>query len=222
MPCLSYDSLIQLHTSLYSRFQKYNLNLQTVVETESVAGLARNGTSVIAYLRPANEAQTVEAMMGRDLPNRRLDLRRHPAIELRATAEGVALELILPPDAWWDQQNFVGKLAIERHRSAFRRLIGKLDDNFCLGFWGGMQLDPMHLVPKQASNAAVFEPWIATFCHGQDWFRVGVWYDDIGDNLTNELFRNAQSLYELYTFISWTGNNDFRAFQDRAPAFAYA
>jgi hypothetical protein len=220
MTRLSFGDLQCLHTSLYSRFQKYNLNLQAVEGCESAAGFAHNGTQVVAYLRSANEAQAVEAMMGRDLPSRRLDLRRHPVIELRATSTGVVLEYILPPEAWWDQQNFAGKLSIERHRTAFRRLITRMDDRYSLGFWHGLQQDSTGVTPTQISHPSVFDLWITTFCNGQDWFRAGVWYDELPENLPGELFRHAQTLYELYRFISWTGSNDYRSFAERASAYA--
>lgn len=218
MALLSQHDLHNLHTSLYSRFLKYNLHLQVHTDCDSAAGFSLNNTSVITYLRPMTEAQNVECIMGRDLPGKYLDLRRHPVIELRAAGEGVVLELIMPPDAWCDQQNFVGKMSIERHRSAFRRMLSKLDDCFRLGFWNGTHLDSSALTPAKATHPAIFDTWISTFSYGQDYLRVGVWYSVVTPDMTSEMFRHAQALYEIYQFIGWTGNNDFRAFHQRPAA----
>jgi hypothetical protein len=219
MALLNQHDLNNLHTSLYSRFQKYNLNLQAFTNCTSAAD---NDTPVITYLRPMTEAQNVECIMGRDLPGKSLDLRHHPVIELRARGDGVVLELIIPPDAWCDQRNFVGKMSIERHRSAFRRLLSKLDDRFCLGFWAGTHLDASHLTPAKATHPAIYDTWISTFSHGKDYLRIGVWYDEVTSDMTGELFRQAQALYDIYKFIAWTGNNDFRAFHQRPAAPVYA
>ncbi|MBC8170297.1 MAG: hypothetical protein H7X77_01435 [Anaerolineae bacterium] len=223
MTPVSNENLVRLNTALYSRFMKYNITLQVINSAVSITGERRNAESVISYMRMINEAQTVEAMMGRDLPIRRLDMRCHPVIELRLNEAGLALELIVAPDAWCDQQNLNGKLSIERHRQTFRQMIARLDDNYRLGFGQDMSLDAMHLKPFQAAHPAVFEKWITTFGDGQDWFRIGVWYDTLPENLLDmkdELFRQAQVLYDFYTFIAWTGNNNFRAFQQRQLAYA--
>ena len=39
-----------------------------------------------------------------------VDTYRHPVIELRLTPDQFAIELILSPYAWLDQQNLIGKL----------------------------------------------------------------------------------------------------------------
>jgi hypothetical protein len=212
MTQVSAETLFSLHTSLHSRFQKYNLNLQAVPGCESILG---GSVQTVAYMRPTAEAQTVESLMGRDYNNRRIEMRRHPVIELRAHGNGLVLEFILPPDAWIDQQNFVGKMSIERHRTAFRRMIAKLDDGYSLGFWSGIHLDPHHLSPAKAAHSIIFDPWINTFCCGQDWLRIGCWREDVHNpaDLSGELFQRAQSLYDIYTFIGWTSNNNYRSFQ---------
>ncbi|MBC8098529.1 MAG: hypothetical protein H7Y11_03740 [Armatimonadetes bacterium] len=219
------DDLTHLHTALFARIQKHTMQLQAVPNSESVAGWRKNGTQAFAYLRPNEEARTIESMMGRDLPIRQLDVRRHPVIELRATCSGAVLELVVPPDAWWDQQNLAGKLSIPRQRSAFQALLARLDERYRLGFWQGTHLDTMHLTAHEASHPAVFNAWMTTFCDGQDWFRIGVWYDAAAlskPDMSNDLFQRAQTLYELYQFIAWTGNNDFRSFYRRVGAPAYA
>jgi hypothetical protein len=105
-------------------------------------------------------------------------------------------------------------------------MIARLSDNYRLGFWQGTHLDAMHLMPRQAAHPAVFENWITTFCYGQDWFRTGVWYENVPEDLSqlnDELFQQAQVLYDFYTFIAWTSNNDYRTFQsrgERLPAYA--
>lgn len=220
MTPVSNDNLVRLNTALYSRFMKYNITLQVINTPASLTTEGRSGGSVITYMRMTNEAQTVEAMMGRDLPIRRLETRCHPVIELRLNDQGLALELIIAPDAWCDQQNLNGKLSVERHRQTFRRMIARLGDNYRLGF--GQDI-AVHLKPFQAAHPAVFDNWITTFTHGQDWFRVGVWYDDVPENLLDmkdELFAQAQVLYDFYTFIAWTGNNNYRSFQQRQLAYA--
>ncbi len=229
----------ELHRALSVRFQQAGIHLQAITGGESAADYAGNDQPTIAYLRPTNEAQVVEGLMGRDFPLRRLDVRRHPVIELRTTDQGLALELVVPPDAWCDQQNLTGKMMVERHRRDLRRMISRLADSFRLGFWRGTALDGLHLTPHEAGHPTIFDTWINTFCAGQDWFRIGVWYqwDDLPEALVTgtdeltpfgrELFQQLQTLYEFYTFIGWTGSNDYRRLasgerSDRLPAFACA
>jgi hypothetical protein len=220
---LTYTTLLDLHHRLFARFTKYNIHLRAVTDTRTVACYGTGGLPTIAYIRPSDEASTVERMMGRDIVNEPINLRLHPVIELRADDNGLSLELLVTPEAWWDQQNLLGKLGIERHRHHFRSIISRLGENYRLGFWEGTHLDDMHLSAKQLSYSGVFDQWMATYSEGQDWFRTGVWYanEEITDSLPNELFQHAQELYKVYNYISWTGNNDYRAFYQRGSRPAY-
>lgn len=224
MAHLTYDDLCLLHGTLRTQFQKHDLEVHAVMGCDSATDHFE-GQRSIAYLRPLSDARTVEMMMGRDVRNGQIDLKRHPVIELRISEPYLVLELVVPPTAWWDQQNLVGKSLVERHRHQFRRMISHMDADFRFGSWVGSQLDSLTLAPNQIVHPAVFEPWLSTFSHGQDWFRVGVWYDNVPQDitlLTHELFKHFQILHQLYAFIAWTGSNDYRAFYNRASLSTYA
>lgn len=207
-----------LHSSLYARFRKYNLPLDALHAQASAAGRCAAGAEIAAYRRPAAEAGAVERLMGRD--NARVLGDCHPVIELRVDADFIVLELVMAPAAWIDQENLLGKLNVERQRREFCKLIGHLHPAMRLGFWQGGHLDDMHLTADKLARANVFEHWMATYTDRQDTFRAGMWYTRaeaaaMGDNFAVELFNRAQELYSLYTFIAWTGNNDFRGFYQR-------
>lgn len=215
--------IVSLHNNLHPRFRKYNIDLQAVTGVESAASVSGSG-QVIQYVRSSSAAQTVEAMMGRDIPGRRLEVRRHPVIEMRPTADGLTIELIIAPHAWWDQQNLVAKLSVESHRQSFHRLVSRLDSKYCLGFWEGPHLDEYHLTAQQLAHPAACKQWITTFCDGQDYLRIGVWYsaeEASSEEFVAEAFRRIQELYELYKFIAWTSNNDFRTLQQRKNVLCY-
>ncbi|MCU0496392.1 MAG: hypothetical protein MUF87_03460 [Anaerolineae bacterium] len=211
------ETLLSLHQSLYSCFRKYNITLQAVTSDESITISGRNRVKMVGYLRPSTEAQAVEMMMGRNKP--KLELRHHPVIELRKQQEGVVLELVLPPQAWWDQQNLLGKISLERHYHEFYQLIGQLPPHFKIGFWEGTHLDEAHLTAGQLLHPQLFKQWLATFNCGQDWLRIGVWYDH-HHQITEELARHAQQLERIYHFIAWKSANDFRTFYNRALRYA--
>lgn len=211
------ETLLSLHQSLYSRFRKYNITLQAVTSDESVTMIERNRVKTVVYLRNSTEAQAIEMMMGRNKP--KLELRHHPVIELRKHQDGAVLELVLPPQAWWDQQNLIGKLSVERHHREFYQLVGQLPSEFKVGFWEGTQLSDAHLTAGQLLHPQLFKQWWATFNCGQDWLRIGVWYDHTSQ-ITEELAQYAHYLERIYQFIAWKSANDFRAFYGRALRYA--
>src|SRR5690606_510055 len=105
---LANDLLNQLETALPARFHKYAVSLDVATTSESSADWSGNSNSTVTYHRPFEEAQNVEYLLGCDMPLSELNLRRHPVIELRAYKDGIVMEFVLPPDAWWDQENFIG------------------------------------------------------------------------------------------------------------------
>jgi hypothetical protein len=223
MSAISFEYVLSLHNALHSRFRKYNIDLQSVTGGESAACVSGSGTKTVQYLRVNSAAQTVEAMMGRDIPGRRLEARRHPVIEMRPVANGLTLELIIAPHAWWDQQNLVAKLSVESHHQSFHKLIARLNQHYCLGFWEGTNQDDMSLTAQQLKHPAACKQWMSTFCDGQDWLRIGMWYstEEVqSEDFIAEAFRRIQELYEIYKFVAWTGNNDFRTLQ-RKNAVCY-
>jgi hypothetical protein len=216
------SKLLDLHQSLQSRIRNHNFFIQPhstqsqVIQHESAAGRAESKVLTISYFRPSEEAMLVERLMGRELidANQNGDTRFHPVIEMRLTPDHFVVELILAPDAWWDQENFVGKLSIRRHRNAFYKLIHEMDGDFRLGFWNGTHLSDMHLRTGQLAWTRALDEWMATFEEGRDWFRVGFWYDIDDPNLEPEtivrdVFGRIAALYKLYSFLLWTSNNDF-------------
>lgn len=170
-----------------------------------------------AFVRPRSQAAMIEKMMGRGTSgNHVAEPYRHPILELRITADHIAVELIMSPYAWWDQRNFVGKLRVERHRDALRSLLCDAQDSFYLGFWSGESLSDVHLSCRQLLRGRFLEEWFGTFAAEHDWFRIGVWYEPdhrtmSQDNILAELSRRAVALTRLYSFFAWTSENNFHS-----------
>ncbi len=220
--------LVTLHEALLPRVRNHNLDLHprpqksALVCTETASTVTAKDAITLTYLRSLEQAAAIERLMGKDrgevLGN--VEMNRHPVIELRWTAEAFAIELIVSPYAWWDQQNLVGKLELEQHRSQFRRILSAFDADYRFGFWSGVNLDEMHLTVRQLLQGRVLDEWINTFADGQDWLRVGKWFDAQDPILETHHFTAAafeviKSLNTLYEFILWTSNNNFHSFYEK-------
>lgn len=215
-----------LHHALHRQLRLANYELVSGSEVETVPLVGQSVTTpeataalAIPYRRPGGEAVTVERLMGREetASHAHIEARRHPAIELRLTPQHLVIELVLSPEAWWDQENLVGKLSVLRHRQDFYRQLRQLAPEYRLGFWSGIDLSEMCLSPPQFARDAVLNEWMATFMPGKDWLRVGRWYPSHDDKLDaasihQELFKQVGVLYTLYQEVLWTGNNNFREF----------
>jgi len=169
--------------------------------------------------RSDTEARTVERLMGREevVASGDVDSRRHPVIEIRVTEHHLVFELIISPDAWWDQQNLVGKLSVPRHREEFYKLMRKTDDDYKMGFWGGIHLSEMHLTGAQFKRPVIMNEWLNTYEARKDWFRLGIWYEPesslLDENLLiPELVEQIKVLYPIYEYLRWTGDNNFQDF----------
>jgi hypothetical protein len=221
--------LQQLHEKLYSQIKLHNLDLHTItpevasVVSSSVSTVGHGGALCVAYLRQRTMAVTVERLMGREevASVHKIDSHRHPVIEMRLGSDGLAVELILSPDAWWDQQNLVGKLTITRHRQEFHSLLRDLDRAYCMGFWRGTHLSDMHLMAHQFQHPRIMEEWMSTFDPGADWWRVGIWFDFDDDALSeaiiiDTLMQSIRALYSLYDYLCWTSDNNYREFYKKA------
>ena len=110
------QKLTQLDEKLQPKLTNLGLNLHPAqkasnVVFESASTSKKRGMISIQYMRSRSQAIRVERLMGRDdTSNNGIEARRHPVIEVRLTPEHLTVELILSPYAWWDQQNFVGKI----------------------------------------------------------------------------------------------------------------
>ena len=128
----SVEKLAQLHEQLQLQITNHGLDLHPAhsdnnVVFESASTSSKNGMISLQYMRSRSQAVRVERLMGRDdTSNNGTDSRRHPVIEVRLTPEHLTVELILSPYAWWDQQNFIGKASIERHRKNLFDLLKKI------------------------------------------------------------------------------------------------
>jgi hypothetical protein len=220
--------LVTLHEALQPRVRNHNLDLHpraqksALVCTESAASLSAKGAITLTYLRSREQAAAIERLMGKDrvTVTGSVEMHRHPVIELRWTPQAFAIELIVSPYAWWDQQNLVGKLELEQHRSQFRRILSTFEPDYRFGFWSGVNLDEMHLTMHQLLQGRVLDEWINTFADGQDWLRVGKWFDAQDPILETHHFTAAafdaiKSLNTLYEFILWTSNNNFHSFYEK-------
>jgi hypothetical protein len=169
----------------------------------------------------------VERLMGKEQIGHagEIDTYRHPVIELRLTPEHFTIELLLSPAAWWDQQNFIGKLELPAHRVHLRAVMTGMERDFCSGFWQGVQLGDMHLTNAELLRGRILDEWMDTFADGQDWLRMGKWYDPSdpaldADHILGEVFTRINALYSLYTFLLWTSNNNFQAFYEKRQRYA--
>lgn len=224
----AYGRLFDLHNMLYPRVRNHNLDLHprwqksAIISRESAACVGQTQTLALTYFRSREQAEMVEKLMGKEHVSQtgQVDTYRHPVIELRVAPDHFAIELILSPYAWWDQQNFIGKLELPHHRSDFRNLLKDLDADYRFGFWDGAYLSDMHLTVGELLRGRALDEWLATFADGQDWLRIGKWFslDDAAldaGSITSEIFNSVKSLHTLYTFMLWTGNNNFHNFYEK-------
>ncbi|MBE2268189.1 MAG: hypothetical protein IAE80_08135 [Anaerolinea sp.] len=227
------DKFSELHRLFFRRMRDHNWDLHphwdkaAIITTHSAASSGEINGLALPYLRSKEQRQLVERLMGRDgqVTSSALDIHRHPVIELRITPTHLAIELIMSPLSWWDQRNLIGKLSIDRHRQALRSAFAEIDGDFRFGFWEGTELSDMHLTSRQVLRGNVLDEWIGTFSDGQDWLRVGVWYEPghpslATDTILSEVVRRFSALYRLYTFMMWTSNNNFQSFYRSGPAFS--
>lgn len=219
------EKLSALHTSLFEQIQLKNIDLHIlnadagIVRTKTVSHINEDKLLAVQYTRLGANAIHVERLMGREevttADKTRIEL--HPVIELRLSEAGLALEFIISPDAWWDQQNLKGKLSVPRHRHEFYSMLMELQAEYCMGFWTGIHLSDMHLTGKYFQHPRILDEWLGTFHPNADWFRIGVWYDIDDehlseDSIVDELFKQVQTLYPLYHYFLWTSDNNFRDF----------
>lgn len=219
------EQLSALHTSLFEQIQLKNTDLHIlntdagIVRRQTVSHVNEDKLLTVQYTRLGANAVHVERLMGREevttADKTRIEL--HPVIELRLSEAGLALEFIISPDAWWDQQNLKGKLSVQRHRHEFYSMLMELQAEYCMGFWTGIHLSDMHLTGKYFQHPRILDEWLGTFHPNADWFRLGIWYDIDDerlsqDSIVDELFKQIQTLYPLYRYFLWTSDNNFRDF----------
>lgn len=215
----------ELHNELYGQVQFNNLDLHIItasheaIQRSSVSDLHAENILSVAYLRSKGQAVNVERLMGREehANTKNIEARRHLVMELRISQENLCLELIMSPDAWWDQQNLVGKLSIMRHKQDFYASLKDFNSEYRLGFWKGVHLSDMHLRAAHFQHIRIIDEWMSTFQANADWFRLGIWYDWDSELLEEtrivaELMKQIRLLYQLYTEIRWTSDNNFREF----------
>jgi hypothetical protein len=219
------DKFSELHRILYRRMRDLTWNLypiwdkSPVIPGRSAAASGPVGGLSLPYLRSREQAVMVERLMGRDGADAplKLELNRHPVIEMRLTEQHFAVELIVSPSSWLDQRNLVGKLSVMRHRQTLRQLLTRFDGDYLIGFWSGVHLSDAHVELRQLLRGRFLDEWMSTFCDGQDWMRVGMWYSPedpvLATNaLVPELMKRISALYHLYSFVVWTSNNNYQHF----------
>lgn len=227
----AYQRMLDLHRQLYPRLKKHGVLLYPIGDAASAITRATAATPFAAdvltltYLRERAEAVNVERIMGRDevLQNGRLETARHPVIEVRLSPDYLAVELLVAPSAWYDQQNMVGKLSVNQHRLQFYQLLARLSKDYLLGFWSGTYISSMHLELRQLPPRRILFEFMDTFAARRDWLRVGCWYepeaDELNeDRLATELFNRLRDLYPLYNFLAWSSSNNFQAFYQKMYA----
>jgi hypothetical protein len=229
-----YEKMNNLHLALRDKLRMNDWDLHAhpvksqVISTLSAAATVEPGNVLtLSYFRPYEQARLVESQMGIEngLSERDIVPSRHPVIELRLAPDYFAIELVLSPYAWWDQINFISKIELQRHRETLRRLFYRMDADYRFGFWGGEQLNDMHLTTWQILQGRVLDEWMDTFADGQDWLRLGVWYEPEApclsrDYIVHEATSRIGELYKLYEFLLWTSNNDYHKFYQKREKYA--
>lgn len=223
------QSLVVLHQRVQSQLHVLNLDLYSInptdpVQTTSVSTPQNNRSLTIGFRRRPSEAVRVERLMGREeLASRHnTEPRRHPVIEVRVQERWFVVELVLSPDAWWDQQNLLGKNSIERHHHTFHRLMRTLHKAYRLGFWRGCHLSELHLEGKYYAHEQILDEWMSTFEPNLDWFRLGMWieHDKLSgydmDALTEKTMTHIRHLYPIYDYLLWSSDNNYREFFNAA------
>jgi hypothetical protein len=216
------EKFITLKEQLQVELHKLNMALhiqQPVPAVRSASASQAGGSLALQYARHSALAATVERLMGREeiADNNHIDPFRHPVIEIRLMPDALAIELILAPDAWWDQENMVGKLTIEDHRTQFYKMLSRMDGDWRLGFWRGLHLSEMHLKTAQFQYRPIIEEFLGTFSPSKDWFRIGCWYKQDAPELKSDviihtLSQHMSQLYMLYHHFLWTSDNNYRNF----------
>lgn len=229
----AYNKLLDLHNTVYPRLRNYNLDLHprwqktSIITQESAAELEQSNTLVLPYFRSREQAEMVERLMGKEhiTQSGGVDTYRHPVIELRLTPQHFVIELVLSPYAWWDQQNFIGKLELPNHRAILRELLARMDGDYCFGFWHGLDLCEQHVSNNDLRRGNILHEWMDTFADGQDWLRVGRWYEPESPTLhhttiVNEVFETVKALNGLYNFLLWTSNNNYQSFYEKRQRYS--
>jgi hypothetical protein len=216
---------LELHSLMHDkmRLQAWDLHphgqkSRIVSDVSAAATSETQNVLVLSYFRSLAQAQLVEKLMGMDQGD--VEAYRHPVIELRMAPDYFALELIVSPYAWWDQQNFIGKMGLERHRQQLRNMLYNFESSYRFGFWGGEAPSDMYLTSWQVLQGHVLNDWINTFADGQDWLRFGAWYEPDSDALSEErivqeLSSRIGELYAIYDFLLWSSNNNYQEFYKR-------
>jgi hypothetical protein len=227
-----YDKFLELHKALHRRLRDQSWDLHPhwdrtqMISNYSTANSGAIAGMALRYTRSREQALLVERLMGREDVALALgvDSHRHPVIEVRLTPNHVAVELVVSAASWLDQQNLIGKLGVPRHRQALKSIIQRLPTDTCIGFWSGVDKDDMHLTAAQLSRGLVLDEWISTFQDGHDFLRVGMWYEPQAEplqagSIVSELTRRIGALYNVYSFLLWSSNNDFRTFYQKRVAY---
>lgn len=218
--------LMDLHSHIHekARFYSWDIHPQQqksriISDVSAAATSESQNVLVLSYFRPQEQALLVEELMG--MEQTEAEAYRHPVIEVRMAPEYLAVELIVSPYAWWDQQNFIGKMSLEKNRQQLRTLLYDFEASYRFGFWGGEAPSDMYLTSWQLLQGRVLNDWINTFADGQDWLRFGSWYEPCCDALSedkiaDELSKRVGELYALYDFMLWSSNNNYHKFYKQA------
>lgn len=221
------DKLLALHEALVGRMRlrdidltPYDKNGVVLTQESVVTHQATPDVFTLSYFRSPDQAKRVEDLMDIMDKDTTIDICRHPVIEIRLTPECFAVELVLSPSAWWDQQNLVGKLEIDRQQHALRQIVSQMDTSYCFGFWEGLHLGEMHLTSWEVAQSGVLREWMNTFADGLDWLRFGKWYALDSECLdesciVDEVLDRISELYRVYEFILWSSNNNYQPFYEK-------
>lgn len=226
-----FQRMIDLHHDLLPRLHQQQMALSPNPEAPQIVVLNTTAAAfnevalTLLYTRDPMTASSVEQLMGRDgvTTSTGVRARHHPVIEIRLTGDYLAVELVVSPFAWYDQQNFAGKLTIEQHRQQFYHLLHEMGNEYLLGFWSGVHRSDMHLSSRQLPPRTVMFDYLDTFAPGRDWLRLGHWFKPESDplhvdHIVETLNTCIMDIYRVYEFIAWTSNNNYQSFYHKAKS----
>jgi hypothetical protein len=219
----------ELHRRLQPRLTQHAIQLipgpsaEQGIDTLTLCTPFPVDAMTLIYTRDAQQAALVEQTMGREgagslLP---IETKHHAVIELRLTLTHFAVELVIAPSAWYDQQNLVGKLSLKPHQYEFYDMLKKLPTQYRLGFWSGIQPGEMSLEINKLPPRSVMLEYLSTFAPGNDWFRLGFWYEPEDPALTvDAIFSHMRDLYEVFKFLAWNSENNYHTFYNKLSSDA--
>ena len=219
------DKFVALHDVLFPEIERQGWDLHphwhtpNIVSSWKIGRVDRIWFMKLRYLRAGEKVKDLEKLMDVPAP---LDYAetlytKHPMLDVRIDEKFFTIELLVTEWAWWDAQNFKGKLASDAaERSRFLQMLTGLGQDFIFGGWPDTQDPRLVTTAADLADDARLEIWLRGFEPGVDWLRLGIWYSNPADfrlhsvRIAEEVLYRFSQLYPVYEFLLWTPRNNYR------------